>query len=98
MYGRLKQHAKARGHILACSRNGTQNGTPNAEDTVHQNEEHISLPEIGENEAANIEPTEAEIEKVLQYIENRLQPKFAWLQLSEGKLFCTVRNIQGRVR
>ena len=58
-------------------------------------EDQISLPEIEKNEAITIEPTEAEIdqEKVLNFIENRLKPNFPWLQLSDGKLFCKVRNI-----
>ena len=62
-------------------------------------EEQISLVNFfEENEAIPIEPTEAEIEdkrlereKALNFIENRLKPNFPWLQLSEGKLFCTVR-------
>jgi len=75
---------------LAC----TYKGTRNAEWVK------ISLPEIEENETIKIEPTEAEIEKleeekVLNYIENRLKPQYPWLQLSEGKLFCKVRNIPG---
>jgi len=60
--------------------------------------EKTSLPEIGENEAIKIEPVEAEIEnkleeeRILKFIKYRLKPKFPWLQLSDGKLFCTVRN------
>jgi len=34
-----------------------------------------------------------EKEKILNYIEKRSLPKFPWLQLSEGKLFCKVRNM-----
>ena len=33
-------------------------------------------------------------EKILNYIEKRSLPRFPWLQLSEGKLFCKVRNMQ----
>ena len=47
-----------------------------------------------------VEPTEAKIknkrlldERILNYIENCLKPKFRWLEISEGKLFCKVRNM-----
>ena len=70
---------------------------PEIEDQISlpEIEDQISLPEIEKNEAITIEPTEAEIdqEKVLNFIENRLKPNFPWLQLSDGKLFCKVRNI-----
>jgi len=36
---------------------------------------------------------ELEEERVLNYIENRLKPNFPWVELSDGKLFCKVRNI-----
>ena len=39
-----------------------------------------------------------EEEKNINYIEKRLKPKFPWLQLSEGKLFCKVRNTGGYVQ
>ena len=65
----------------------------------------FSLPLIEENKGITIEPTEAQIEdeiekkrleeeRILNYIENSLKPKFRWLQLSEGKIFCKVRNIK----
>jgi len=55
-------------------------------------EAKISFPEIEEKEAIKIKPTEEE--KMINYIEQwRLKPKFGWLQLSEGKIFCTVRNM-----
>ena len=52
-----------------------------------KNEAQTSSPEIEENEELE--------ESVVNYIETRLIPKFPWCQLSEGKLFCKVRNIQG---
>ena len=78
LHARLKRHhSESSSHILA---------------------KNVKLFE--ENEAITIEPTEAEIEnkrleeeKNINYIEKRLKPRFPWLQLSEGKLFCKVRNI-----
>jgi len=93
IYGRFRGHSQASTHILACKRN--------AEGVKNEPEDPISLAEIEENEAIKIDPTEAEIENKrleeetsLNYIENTLKPKFDWLQLSEGKLFCKVRNMK----
>jgi len=81
-----------------------ENETIKIEPTEPEIEYSTSKPledEIEENETIKIEPTEAEIEKleeekVLNYIE-KLKPKFPWLQVSEGKTFCKVRNIKGQV-
>jgi len=81
LYSRFKSHSETSGHILACSQR--------AEEVKNATEEQISEPT-----EAQIENKRLEQEKVLYYIENRIKPKFPWLQLSEGKLFCTVRNIQ----
>jgi len=54
----------------------------------------------------NIEPTDEienkiefenkglQEETILNYIEYSLKPKFQWLEVSEGKLFCKVRNMK----
>ena len=33
-------------------------------------------------------------ERILNYIEKRLKRNFPWVELSDGKLFCKVRNIR----
>jgi len=78
LYMRVRFHPKSSGHILACSYKGTLNA-----DGLK-----ISLPEIGEHEAINIKEA-----KLINYIEKRLKQRFGWLQLSEGKIFCKVRNM-----
>jgi len=45
----------------------------------------------GEHDAINITPTEEE--KMINYIEKPLKQRFGWVQLSEGKIFCKVRNM-----
>jgi len=107
---RFKSHSETSGHSLACSQRPEEVKTEpeeqislvnffeeNEEITTEPTDEQIEeqISKIEENEAVNIEPTEEE--KMINYIENRLKPRFPWLQLSEGKLFCTVRNIQGQV-
>ena len=100
IYYRFSRHSQANNHILACSYKGTRN----AEGIKNEPEEQISLSEIEENEVISIEPTEAQIEdeienkrldeeRILNYIE-KLKSKFPWLQLSEGKLYCKVRNMK----
>ena len=83
IYSRFDRHSKSSGHILACTRN--------AEGVKNEPEEPISLSETEENQAIYIEPTEGG--KLIKYIEKRLKPRFPWLEVSEGKLCCKVRNI-----
>ena len=95
---RFRAHSKAIIHLLACSDKGTRN----ADGVKNETEEQISLPEIEENEAINIEPTD-EIEnkidektrlkipsEVLEYLETRLMKKHTWMEIIDGKLFCQV--------
>ena len=77
---------------------------PSSEPVLHKCKPVIlQIPKTDNRESETNEPTVAvKIEqdttpcidkRVEDYIENRLKPKFPWLQLSEGKLFCKVRNI-----
>ena len=98
LHTRFKGHLHASGHILACSDKGTRN----AEGVKNKPEEQISLSEIDENEAINIEPTdeiENKIDKktrlkippeVLEYLETRLMKEYTWMEIIDGKLFCQV--------
>jgi len=98
IYGRFRGHSQAAGHILASS----QNGTINAEGIKNDGGEPISLPQIGENEAINIEPTDeikTKIDKktrakippdVLEYLESWLMKEHTWVEICDGKLFCQV--------
>jgi len=63
----------------------------------------MSTPNSGSNwaMAVNIDQdallARLEEEKNINYVEKFLKPNFPWLQLSEGKLFCKVRNMKGVV-
>jgi len=59
----------------------------------------MSTPNIGPNWAVAVNIDQDALlarlgeEKNVNYVEKCLKPNFPWLQLSEGKLFCKVRNM-----
>jgi len=85
---RCKNHSKAKCHTLACNPRNPEGET--------------SLPEIDENEAINIEPTDEIKNKIdektrlklppeiLEYLETRVMKKHTWVEIIDGKLFCQV--------
>jgi len=86
----------------------TENNEPTVAVKIEQDEitkpldEIISLPEVGKNEAINMEPTDeignkvdnstgVEIPpKILEYLETRIMKKHTWVEICNGKLFCQV--------
>ena len=68
-------------------------------------DERISLPEVGENGAIKLEPTDDIGNKIdnttrpkiscgiMEYLENRVMKKHTWVEICDGKLFCQVNAI-----
>ena len=53
----------------------------------------IETGSVGDKNDPPRNATTSPFEKIVNYIETRLKPRYPWLQLSEGKVFCTVRNM-----
>ena len=85
---RLSKHANGSGHILACEKLAKESDqNSKLENKSDEIEVKVEMHDSGD------ENNRLEEERILSYI-GKLKPKFQWLQLSEGKLFCKVRNMK----